>query len=128
MADSREMDVLKTAVKAIDDKLGTKISVLNIGKISPMADYFVIATAGNPSQMKAIADDIEEKLFRGHGVRLKHAEGYNDTQWILLDFDWIIVHLFLRDARHFYNLDSVWKDAEAIDIKEWVKPEDHTPR
>lgn len=105
---------IKTAYKAIDDKFGRDVVLLDISGVSVMADCFIIATAGNPIQLKTIADELIEKL-RAAGVSLRHSEGYMKSKWVLLDFGSVIAHLFLRDEREFYNLEHIWNDAERID-------------
>jgi len=104
---------LAAAYKAMDDKFGRDIVMLDISKISIMADYFIIATAGNQIQLKAIADEVMEKL-RKIGVNMRHSEGYQTSKWVLLDFGFIIAHIFLKDERELYNLEHIWNDAERI--------------
>ena len=104
---------VETACAAIGDKLGTDITVLDIAPLSPVADFFIIATARNQNQLRAIADTVEEKLLE-NGVKLKHAEGYPGNKWILMDFGAIIIHLFTESERVFYNLERVWGDARRV--------------
>ncbi|MDR2903147.1 MAG: ribosome silencing factor [Clostridiales bacterium] len=103
----------KAVYQTIDDKFGKDITVLDIKNISVMADYFVIATAGNSSQLKAMGDAVDQKLF-SMGIRLRHAEGTPASGWILLDFGSMIVHLFDTAQRAFYNLEHIWGDAETV--------------
>lgn len=102
------------AAKALEDKFGEDIQILNIGKVSVLADYFIIATGKNPNQLQAMADEVEEKLYK-EGLRLRHKEGRNDSGWTLLDFGEIIVHLFDQENRSFYNLERIWSDAEKVE-------------
>lgn len=108
MADIKELT--KIAVNAIEEKKGYNIKVLNISLLSPLADYFIIATGSNVNQMHAISDEICEELSKA-GCRLKQIEGYNSGNWILLDFGDFIIHLFQPEAREFYNIERIWKDA-----------------
>lgn len=103
------------AYNIIDDKFGKDIVVLNISNISVMADYFIIASAGSSSQLKAISDAVDQKLFE-LGIRLRHMEGTVNSGWVLLDFGSIIVHLFTKEQREFYNLERIWGDAEKLQI------------
>jgi len=102
------------AAKALEDKFGEDIQILNIGKVSVLADYFIIATGKNHNQLQAMADEVEEKLYK-EGLRLRHKEGRNDSGWTLLDFGEIIVHLFDQENRSFYNLERIWSDAEKVE-------------
>ncbi|GHV39037.1 ribosomal silencing factor RsfS [Clostridia bacterium] len=104
---------IQAVYSAIDAKFGKDIVVLKVSEISVLADYFIIATAGNPAQLRAMADAAEEALSK-HNVYLRHSEGYNTSKWVLLDFGDIIAHLFLAEDREFYNLERVWGDAEKI--------------
>ena len=107
--------ILKTAYKAIDDKFGEDIVILDISNISTIADYFVIATGKNPNQIRAIANGVEEEFFK-IGVRLNHSEGLQNATWVLQDFNNIIVHIFDPTNRDFYDMERVWIDAKRIDI------------
>ena len=112
MIDVKEM--LSIAYKAIDDKFGQNTNILDISKISVMADYFVITTAGNRVQLKAIADELMEKMQK-NGVPLLHSEGYQSSDWVLLNFNYLIIHIFTKDAREFYSLERVWNDATVVE-------------
>ncbi|MDR1210383.1 MAG: nicotinate-nucleotide adenylyltransferase [Clostridiales bacterium] len=103
----------KAAVAAIEEKMGKDAAVLDISDISVMADYFVIATAGSAAQLKALADEIDKQMF-GTGFRLRHQEGVSSSGWILLDFGSVVVHLFTKEQRGFYDLERIWGDAERI--------------
>lgn len=108
-------DFVKVAVEVMQDKKAQDIEILDIHEISTMADYFIIASALNSNQVKAIADEIEEKLYES-GCRLIHSEGYQTARWILLDFGDLIVHIFHKEDRQFYQLERVWADAKKIEI------------
>lgn len=109
-------DFAKTAIEVMKDKKAEDIKALDIHEISTMADYFVIASASNSNQVKAIADEIEEKLYE-QGCKLIHSEGYQTARWVLLDFGDLIVHIFHKEDREFYQLERVWVDAKQIDIQ-----------
>lgn len=108
-------EMVKKIYDSIDDKKGEQIAVLNIGKISSMADYFVIASASSERQVKAIADNVEDELSK-HEINPKGKEGHNTSRWILLDYGDIMVHIFHNEEREFYNLERLWKDAPYVDI------------
>lgn len=107
---------LSIIIKSADDKKAFDIKVLEISKLTSIADYFVILSGNSQRQVMAISDDIEEKMYlQGYDVR--HKEGYNTGKWILLDYGDIIVHVFYKEDRDFYNLERLWADAENIDIE-----------
>lgn len=117
MTNDKILTAVKTAYKALDDKLALDIKVLETGKITPMADYFIIAGGNNPNQLKAMADTVEEALFKA-GLKLNHSEGMQTKSWLLLDFGEIVVHLFNKEDRDFYNLERIWADARELTEEE----------
>jgi ribosome-associated protein len=109
-----EQQRIQAAWKALDDKFGTEISVLDIHEISTVADCFIIAAGSNASQIKAMADEVELRLSK-LGLPLHHAEGMKSMNWVLLDFGTLVVHIFDKENRRFYNLERVWGDAKVIE-------------
>ncbi|TQO58291.1 ribosome silencing factor [Paraclostridium bifermentans] len=107
--------MVKVIYDAIDDKLGKDISIIKVGEVSSLCDYFVIATAGSQRQVKAIADNVEDELTK-LGIESRGKEGYETQEWILLDFGDIMVHVFNEENRAYYNLEKMWKDAPYVDI------------
>lgn len=103
------------AYKALDDKQAVDIKVLDIGHVTVMADYFIIAHGNNPNHVKALIDNTEEKLDKA-GFVPKHVEGYNTANWILLDYGDVIIHIFGKDDRLFYDLERIWSDGKKIDF------------
>ena len=110
-------EVLKEVYNAMDDKFATDITILDISKISGIADYFIIANGNNPNQVKAIADAASEALYK-KGEKARHSEGYQTASWVLLDFYNIVIHIFNKEDREFYNLERLWGDAKAIYIND----------
>ena len=108
-------ELTKIAFMALDEKKAVDIKIIDISKISVIADYFVIANGSNQNQIQRIADEIEEKMHKS-GLALKQIEGYNTANWILMDFNDIIVHIFNKENRLFYDLERIWKDGVVIDI------------
>ncbi|SFE50339.1 ribosome silencing factor [Peptostreptococcus sp. D1] len=100
---------------AIDDKLGQDIAVLNVGKVSSLCDYFIIASGSSSRQVKAIADSVEAAMTE-IGVEPRGKEGRETQNWILLDYGDIIVHIFDEENRGFYNLEKLWKDAPYVEL------------
>ncbi len=105
------------AVEALDDKKAEDISIIDIREVSVIADYFIIAGGSNKSQIQALSDTVEEKLGRA-GLPLKQIEGYNNANWILLDFGDIIIHIFDKENRLFYDLERIWRDGKKISIEQ----------
>lgn len=108
-------EMVQIAVEAMKDKKAENIRVIDISKISVIADYFVIASGGNANQVQAIVDNIEEKLHM-EGCQEPRVEGYNSASWILLDYNDVIVHVFSRDDRLFYDLERIWRDGVEVDM------------
>ena len=107
------LEAVKAAQEALEDKKGEDIKALDLRGISNIADYFIIASGNNPNQLRAMADSVEEKLFKV-GYKLHHSEGYQGGVWLLLDFGPIVVHIFNKEQRGFYDLDRIWADAKEV--------------
>lgn len=107
----------KLAYKALDDKKGEDIKIIDISQISVLADYFIIANGSNDSQVKAMVEAVEEELDK-EGFAVKQREGYGLGNWVLLDFGEIIVHVFDKENRLFYDLERIWRDGKNVDITE----------
>lgn len=112
-------EMIKIVYDALDDKKAHAIKVLDIEKISTIADYFVIASASSQNQMVAMADNVDEKLTKA-GCSVKSIEGAGSDTWILMDYGFCLVHIFSDEARSFYNLERMWKDA--ADVTETFRP------
>ncbi len=109
------------AVNALEDKKAEDVRIIDISEISTIADYFIIADGSNKSQIQAMADNVSEILGRA-GVNLRQMEGYQTANWILMDFQDVIIHIFDRENRLFYDLERIWRDGVLID-KETLKNE-----
>ncbi len=96
--------------KAAEEKEGKKIAILDMRKVSDITDFFVICSASSDRRAKAIADNIIEKLAE-RNYRVRQKEGYVQALWILLDCGDVVVHVFKKDIRDFYNLEKLWADA-----------------
>ena len=106
----------KAAYEALDDKMGEDIKVLDIHEISVLADYFLIAHGNNQIHVKALIDSVEDKLEE-LGYYTNHIDGYQEGTWVLLDFGRIIVHVFHKEARLFYDLERIWSDGKTVSIE-----------
>lgn len=105
------------AILALEDKKAEDIRIIDISEVSVIADYFIIANGSNVSQIKAMSDEVEEKLYKA-GCPLKQKEGYHNANWVLLDFGDIIIHIFDKENRLFYDLERIWRDGRQIDPEE----------
>ena len=103
-------DIAQKIAAAANDKKAKDILLLNMEGLSPVTDFYVICSAGNSTLVKAIADNIEDKLAEA-GVHPTHKEGYADARWVLLDYGDVVAHVFLEEERDFYNLEQLWADA-----------------
>ena len=113
----QSLNMVKIAYDALDDKLAEDIKIIDIRSISVLADYFIIADGNNKIQVQAMVDYVQEELFKA-GYEMKQMEGYREGNWILLDFGDIIIHIFDKENRLFYDLERIWKDGKEVSIEE----------
>ena len=111
--ESREL--AKIAYNALDEKKGINISIIDISEISTLADYFIIADGNNENQVKALANSVEEEMHKVD-CKPKHIEGFDNANWILMDFSDIIVHVFNEEDRLFYDLERIWRDGKHLEV------------
>ena len=116
MVDHNTKKFAVLALEALEDKKAEDISIIDISEVSVIADYFIIAAGKNKNQIQALSDAVNEKLGRV-GLPLKQIEGYNNANWILLDFGDIIVHIFDKENRLFYDLERIWRDGKQMDLE-----------
>lgn len=116
-----ERELLKTAVKAADDKRAEDILVLNMKGISLVADFFMICHGNSDKQVQAIAREIKDKAEET-GYDIKRMEGFDEARWILIDLGDVIAHVFHRDERSYYNLERLWGDAPLENIESELTP------
>lgn len=109
------LELVKLLKAALDDKKAEDITVLEISGISSIADYFVIANGNNPNQLTAMQDACDEAMAKA-GVNAKQIEGNSKSTWILMDYNDIIIHLFSKEDRQFYNIERIWKDAKVVEL------------
>lgn len=106
-------EMANKAIELLKDKKARDIKLLDIHEVSTIADYFIIATGTSTTQVQAMADELEEKLELA-GYKIHHKEGFRNGRWILLDYGYIVVHLFHDEERKFYNIERIWVDAKTI--------------
>src|SRR4029079_12939350 len=113
----KDKDLLVLAAKAADDKRAEDMVVLNMQGISPIADYFVICHGNSDKQVQAIAREIKEKAHE-QGISVKRLEGFEQAKWVLVDLGDVVVHIFHKDERGYYNLERLWGDAPFVSSEE----------
>ena len=116
MSQSKEMTRL--AIEALADKKAQDVRVIDIQNVTVIADYFIIASGLNANQVKALADNVEEKLGRA-GFVPKQIEGYGSSSWILMDYHDIIIHIFSEESRVFYDLERIWRDGKDVELSDF---------
>jgi ribosome-associated protein len=114
------IDALKIAINAADDKKANDLVALDISRIASFADYFLICTGDSSRQMQAIADEVEKRL-KVCGIRPSHVEGYQNSEWILLDYGDMVLHIFSKTARIYYDLERLWRDSKKLDASQFIE-------
>ena len=107
--------IVKRAALAALDKKASDVVLLDLRPLAAFTDYFLLASAGNQKQLVAIADSVLETL-RTEGLRPNHSEGYPRQEWILLDYEDFVVHLFTPKTRSYYGLERLWGEAARIEV------------
>lgn len=112
---TKAAEMTKLAIDALEDKKAEDICVIDISEVSVLADYFLIANGNNRNQVQAMIDNVSEKLGRA-GFIAKNVEGYQTGNWILMDYGDLIVHVFDKQNRLFYDLERIWRDGKKVDV------------
>ena len=115
LKNSKEM--AKIAVASLEEKKAKDVKILDISDVSVLADYFIIASGSNRNQVQAMADEVQEKLYKA-GYESRQVEGYQTANWILMDYQYIIIHIFDEENRLFYDLERIWRDGKMITPEE----------
>ncbi len=110
-------ELAKIAVNALEDRKAEDVTVIDISEISPIADYFIIANGTNQNQLQAMRDAADEAHYKA-GVKVQQAEGNQNSTWILMDYGDIIIHIFSKEDRLFYDLERTWRDGKIVDASE----------
>lgn len=110
-------ELTKLAVAALEDRKAEDVTVIDISEISPIADYFIIANGTNQNQLQAMRDAADEALYKA-GVKVQQIEGNQCSTWILMDYGDIIIHIFSKEDRLFYDLERTWRDGKVVDVSE----------
>lgn len=115
------LEKAKKIAAILDSKKATDIAVIDIGKLTTLGDYFVIASGSSNTQVKALVDEVD-KQFGDMGIEAKRIEGYQTCMWVLMDYEDVIVHVFYQETRQFYALERLWGDAPRVDISDVISP------
>ena len=107
---------VKLALHCASEKKATNTKVLDLREIASFAEFFIISSGANQRQVQAVCDEINEQLKKQLDARPVRIEGYNSAEWVLMDYGDFIVHIFDRDARDFYDLERLWRDARRVEI------------
>lgn len=106
--------IIEIAVNALNEKKAKNINAIHVGELTVIAEYFIMATATSQHHIKALAEEVEEKLEEA-GFKADHIEG-KATGWLLLEYSGVVIHIFSAEAREYYNLDRMWADGDTIDL------------
>lgn len=112
MIEAKKMAAI--AISALEEKKGEDIRIIDIQEVSVLADYFIIASGSNSNQVQAMVDEVEEALQKA-GCQCRQIEGYQSAGWILMDYGDVIVHVFNREDRLFYDLERIWRDGKMLE-------------
>ena len=116
------LEMTKEIVKILDAKKAKDLVAMEVGGLTTIADYFVVASGSSNTQVRALADEVDEKLS-AMGIEPNRVEGYQSCLWVVLDYAQVIVHVFLDETREFYSLERLWADAPKVDLSDIIKPE-----
>ena len=109
---------VKLALHCASEKKAFDLVALDLREIASFTEYFIIVSGANQRQVQAIADEIEEQLKKQLGSRPVRTEGYSSAEWVLMDYGDFIVHIFEKNAREFYDLARLWRDAKKVELPE----------
>lgn len=111
--------MLKTIIKTLDKKKAENIKAIKITDLTILADYFVIANGTSTTHTKTLAEEVEFQLSQ-NGTEPIRTEGYNGSSWVILDYGDVVVHVFYKETRDYYQLERLWADGEKIDVERFL--------
>lgn len=117
-----QKEMLKIIISTLYKKKAESIQAIKISDLTILADYFIIASGNSSTQTKTLAEEVEYQMSQA-GVEPNRKEGYNGSSWVILDYGDIVVHVFYKETRDYYQLERLWADGEKIDIEEYVTEE-----
>ncbi len=108
-------EIALKCAKVLNNKLARDLSVIYVSEVTTLADYFVIATGGSSTHVKALADEVEFAL-KSEGIVPDHVEGHRSNSWVVIDYQTVVVHIFSEESREFYDLERLWKDGQKLEL------------
>jgi ribosome-associated protein len=126
-ATDRALELVATAAQAAADKLGQNIIAFDVSEVLAITDAFLLASAPNDRQVRAIADEVEEQLQKQHQAKPVRREGEREGRWILLDYLDVVIHIQHSEERAYYSLERLWKDCPELDLPEDAKATRNQP-
>jgi ribosome-associated protein len=121
--DEQDVEKLMLAAEAAASRKALQMTAIDIRKIASFAEFFLVCSGTSTRQVQAIADEVTDRLKKERGSRPLHIEGYEAGTWILLDYGDLIVHVFTEEAREFYQLERLWRDADRVALPEVMTAE-----
>ena len=117
MNNKESLVLARLAAQIMDEKKAEDVRILDLSKVhGAPAEYFVIATGNVPSHVSALSDAVYENVKKATGMAPHKGEGYNNAEWILMDYFDVVIHIFQKDKRTFYRLDELWSDGEEMPL------------
>ncbi len=113
--DADTLAVAKSAARAADDKQGSDIRLIDVSEVLPIVGLFVVTSAGNPRLVRTIAGEVEDRIRREHHRSPVRTEGLSESQWILLDYGDVVVHVFAEETRRFYEIERLYRDRPSVE-------------
>ncbi len=125
LSHTESLELAKEIVNLLYNKKAHNIKLLHVKDQTVITDYFVICTGNSNTQIKALADELDMKTSE-KGLAPSSMEGFSEAAWIVMDYASVIVHIFNRESREFYNLEKLWNDSEVVDIEQYIQKEEET--
>jgi ribosome-associated protein len=113
--DSDTLAVARSAARAADDKQGSDIRIIDVAEVMPIVGLFVVTSAGNPRLVRTIAGEVEDRIRLDHRRSPVRTEGISESQWILLDYGDVVVHIFAEETRRFYEIERLYRDRPLVE-------------
>ncbi len=121
--DAQDVEKLMLAVEAAASRKALQMTAIDIRKVASFAEFFLVCSGSSTRQVQAIADEVMDRLKKDRNSRPLHTEGYEAGSWVLLDYGDLIVHIFTEEARDFYQLERLWRDADRVELPDALKAE-----
>ena len=113
--DADTLSVARSAARAADDKQGSDIRVIDVSSVLPIVGLFVVTSAGNPRLVRTIAGEVEDRIRLEHRRSPVRTEGISESQWVLLDYGDVVVHVFAEETRRYYEIERLYRDRPSVD-------------